>query len=164
MGKNSKAITKGCPHCGMQIAVACKVCPGCRRVLIANTKRSGPTPAPPPPPPPPPPVEVVSRRTSRVKRGKPQFYDASQFEKKKQIKRRKEPEIIRARNINVAPAQSQALSKKKIKKKVKPAEKEEQVEEEEPPPINLTPDKIKQFSIVLNELNYKLFSTSWTAV
>ncbi|XP_060808430.1 UPF0547 protein C16orf87 homolog isoform X6 [Amyelois transitella] len=79
MGKN-KMIAKSCPKCEMQkssfqVAVASKSCK-CGHTFFAARRGADSLPA----------VEDIRRRTGRVRRSQPQFYDAQHYQK--QIKRR----------------------------------------------------------------------------
>ncbi|KAL1129832.1 hypothetical protein AAG570_012776 [Ranatra chinensis] len=95
------------------------------------------------------------RRTERVKREKPNYYDASEFEKKTKKKRleRNAAEASRERSRSSA----QPLKKKRKKKLCKSTKEQE----EEDPCITLSLEKTRQCSIILAELNRKLFTTTW---
>ncbi|XP_014250473.1 UPF0547 protein C16orf87 homolog isoform X2 [Cimex lectularius] len=184
MGKNNKAITKCCPFCELQVAVACKSCPGCQHSFY-NAKKLLAQSA----------VEDrgfgIRRRTERVKREKPNYYDASEFEKKTKKKRmeRSSPELAReggrdrsgvgigtgryssgerdskgngtddGRDGRGVSSNTDTL-KKKTKKKPGKNVKES---DEEDPFLNLSKEKLVQLSIVLAEINRKLHSTGWRA-
>jgi hypothetical protein len=96
----TRMLTKICPECNEQTAVASKKCTGCGHkystkvesiyttphIVKGKTKRTakaspGKTSASSSP-------TDTRRRTSRVSRGKPNYYDALQFEKKKKIKKK----------------------------------------------------------------------------
>lgn len=74
MGKH-KMIAKSCPKCELQVAVASKSCK-CGHTFFAARRGADCLPA----------VEDIRRRTGRVRRSQPQFYDAQHYQK--QIKRR----------------------------------------------------------------------------
>ncbi|XP_014275984.1 UPF0547 protein C16orf87 homolog [Halyomorpha halys] len=150
MGKNSKTITKLCPLCEIQVAVACKSCPGCKH-SFHNSKRLSLAQA----------LHytdafalVSRRRTERVKREKPNYYDSSEFEKKVS-KKRHERNSIDHREDHCRP-QLQTFKKKRKKKIMKSMK-----EEDEEIAITLTNDKMKQCSIILAELNRKMYTTTW---
>lgn len=150
MGKNSKTITKGCPFCELQVAVACKTCPGCKH-SFHNAKRLSLTQS----------IHysesltiVSRRRTERVKREKPNYYDASEFERKAAKKRLERSRL--ENNSERCRPHLQSLKKKK-KKKLNKAIKEE----DEETTIILPSDKLKQCSIILAELNRKMSTTTW---
>lgn len=63
-------ITKACPKCNLNIAVASKSCK-CGHAFF-NTRKPGRND-----------TEICERRTGRVKREKPQFYDAQEYDKRK---------------------------------------------------------------------------------
>lgn len=82
----SRAIVKHCPKCDARVAVATKECK-CgysffqtrRSMRIREAVEAEEVEA----------VEAERRRTSRVRREKPNFYDSQQFEKKKKKKETK---------------------------------------------------------------------------
>ncbi|CAH0385840.1 unnamed protein product [Bemisia tabaci] len=86
MGKIKNSVRKTCPECAyQQVAVACKFCPKCKYSFVAKKDTYVPPPSATDPK-----KEENSkepnpdnrRRTERVKRVKPNFYDASEFERK----------------------------------------------------------------------------------
>uniref|UniRef100_A0A069DPH4 Uncharacterized protein n=1 Tax=Panstrongylus megistus TaxID=65343 RepID=A0A069DPH4_9HEMI len=155
MGKSNKAITKCCPFCELQVAVACKSCPGCKHSFY-NAKRMSLAQA----------VivgEGCRRRTERVKREKPNYYDASEYEKKTKKKRleRNSVDIPKERG---RPRVGEPYKKKAIKKKkittggIKAVGKES---EDDEGLLVLTADKARQCSIILAELNRKFIATTF---
>ncbi|XP_057376445.1 UPF0547 protein C16orf87 homolog isoform X1 [Daphnia carinata] len=96
---NSKAITKSCPSCSKHVAVACKNCP-CGHIffvarrssaLVSKMKEEADRTTRVSPPPPPDPstssrFQPGIRRTERVKRDKPDFYNASEYDKQRKPK------------------------------------------------------------------------------
>ncbi|XP_073990569.1 uncharacterized protein [Rhodnius prolixus] len=155
MGKSNKAITKCCPFCELQVAVACKSCPGCKHSFY-NAKRMSLAQAVM--------VEGCRRRTERVKREKPNYYDASEYEKKTKKKRleRTSVELPKERG---RPRVGESYKKKAIKKKkitsagLKAVVGKESEEDE--PLVLLTADKARQCSIILAELNRKFILTTF---
>lgn len=153
MAKIKKTAVKCCPLCQMKVGVASKTCPGCKHSYV-NAKR---------------PTQVQSpaeetlgarrRRTERVKRGKPNYYDASEYEKKT----KKKTLVIGTKELRSRPLRNEPLNNKKKKKKTIKKEKEEieTVEEEEEPPPVLTAEKARQCSIILAEINRKFMCTTW---
>lgn len=82
----SRAIVKNCPKCETRVAVATKACK-CGYSFF-NTRKSirvrGGEPDRSPE------IEIDERRrTSRVRREKPQFYDSQEYEKKPKKKEKK---------------------------------------------------------------------------
>ncbi|KAK9497917.1 hypothetical protein O3M35_003816 [Rhynocoris fuscipes] len=155
MGKSNKAITKCCPFCELQVAVACKSCPGCKhsfynakRMSVAQAVNTGDD-------------SSRRRRTERVKREKPNYYDASEFEKKTKKKRheRNSMDVPRERG---RPRVADSLKKKSIKKKkaniVKNIGKES---EDEDAIVVVTGDKARQCSIILADLNRKFLAATF---
>ncbi|XP_046441364.1 UPF0547 protein C16orf87 homolog [Daphnia pulex] len=95
---NNKAITKNCPSCSKHVAVACKNCL-CGHIffvarrssaLVSRMKEENDKKTSVSPPPPPEPTSSRSqsgiRRTERVKRDKPDFYNASEYDKQRKPK------------------------------------------------------------------------------
>lgn len=76
----SRAIVKNCPKCDARVAVATKSCK-CGYAFFQTRRSERIREA----------VEEVDerRRTSRVRREKPNYYDSQQFEKKKKKKETK---------------------------------------------------------------------------
>lgn len=76
----SRAIVKNCPKCDGRVAVATKACK-CGYAFFKTRRSERIREA----------VEEVDerRRTSRVRREKPNYYDSQQFEKKKKKKETK---------------------------------------------------------------------------
>lgn len=88
-------ITKYCPKCKNKLAVASKKCKCGHTFFVTRSSRTSNTPP-----------EVVDerRRTGRVKRVKPNYYDSQEFEKKKKRgkKTRQSLQTRVSRNVNVA--------------------------------------------------------------
>ncbi|XP_063239688.1 UPF0547 protein C16orf87 homolog [Bacillus rossius redtenbacheri] len=143
-------IGKCCPKCVQQVPVASKTC-RCGHVFF-TTKRTanyqldaedGGT---------------QRRRTERVKRGKPNYYDALEFDK--EIKKR-----VQSRGGTDSPQKKDGedgrgshLRKRRKKKK---AEREE--EEKEGPALNTMPDNGIKGAVILAEINRRIGSVSWSA-
>lgn len=85
----SRAIVKNCPKCESRVAVATKSCK-CGYAFFKTRRSERIREA----------VEEVDerRRTSRVRREKPNYYDSQQFEKKKKKKETKVPHV----NLNAS--------------------------------------------------------------
>ncbi|RZF33573.1 hypothetical protein LSTR_LSTR008219 [Laodelphax striatellus] len=146
----AKTVKKSCTSCGIQVAVACKTCPGCKNLFITPRRAlelsgaSGSSDDP---------AAGSRRRTERVKRVKPNYYDASEFEKKTTKKKRMERGTI-GRGRPPKPAHLKKTKKKKSKS---------QNDSEEDLTAMLTPEKTLQCSIILAELNRKFSSSTWKA-
>ncbi|XP_022907742.1 UPF0547 protein C16orf87 homolog isoform X2 [Onthophagus taurus] len=133
-----KMIAKGCPKCEQQVPVACKACP-CGYSFF-NARRTS---------------KVLSqsddrRRTQRVRREKPDYYDILEYDK--QIKKTK------ARNSECENDEdgSKRDASKPRRKKVK---KEE--EEEDDVMLGLSIEKQNQCAVILEELNRKMQLVMW---
>ncbi|XP_059491146.1 UPF0547 protein C16orf87 homolog [Neocloeon triangulifer] len=148
-------ISKGCPKCKNQVAVACKACP-CGHIfftarnrartfdnlLVASAGASG---------------EIQGqRRTERVKREKPKFYDSLQYENK--LKKRRKPKITQPVYEEEKDEEDEDSDPKGKKRRII-----KKIEEDEDPMVNLPNEKLQQCSIELAELNRKIFSVSWKA-
>ncbi|XP_044764876.1 UPF0547 protein C16orf87 homolog [Coccinella septempunctata] len=128
-------IAKGCPKCDQQVPVACKACP-CGYSFF-NARRTARVLSP---------GADMRRRTQRVRREKPNYYDALEYDKRaRKTKRHSECED---EDVN----KKEGKRKKKVKK-----------EEEEDDDLinNLPPEKQKQCAIILEELNRKLQMVTW---
>lgn len=68
--RKNKMIAKGCPKCDQQVPVACKACPCGHSFFNARRNTRAASPA-----------EEIRRRTQRVRREKPNYYDALEFDK-----------------------------------------------------------------------------------
>ncbi|KAK7604474.1 hypothetical protein V9T40_005660 [Parthenolecanium corni] len=158
-----KVNKKACSNCGLEAAVARKVCAGCntpfykRSTYFCEKKEyelpsaeksdeSGESK---------PQEESNRRRTERVKREKPHFYDASEFENKN----RKKNNVKSTTKTNKA-AVTQIEKKGKRLKELKPRETLAEADENLYESI-ITPRKVEQLSIILDELNSKLFICAW---
>ncbi|KAF2880152.1 hypothetical protein ILUMI_26015 [Ignelater luminosus] len=131
-----KMITKGCPKCEQQVPVACKAC-RCGHTFFSARRTTRALS----------PVDESRRRTQRVRREKPDFYDSLEYDK--QVKRAK------LRNSECEDGDKKDPNKVK-RRKIKVEE-----EEEEDTVIPLTPEKQLMCTIVLNEINRKLQMVTW---
>lgn len=95
------------------------------------------------------PGEDIRRRTQRVKREKPNYYDSLEYEK----------QTRRARLRNSECDDDDYMKKDGIKPKKKKVKKEE--EEEEDMFSNLSAEKQAQYALILGELNRKLQLVTW---
>ncbi|XP_011137690.1 UPF0547 protein C16orf87 isoform X2 [Harpegnathos saltator] len=135
----TKTISKGCPKCEQQVPVACKACPCGHSFFNArrNSIKSPPSPDS---------GVMKTRRTNRIKREKPNYYDALEYDK--QTKK------------------SAKLNKKK-KRKGKGKGKNGSSngigdDDDEMEGINgLSPEKQLTCSLILQELNNKMKVVAW---
>ncbi|PSN30740.1 hypothetical protein C0J52_21644, partial [Blattella germanica] len=98
------------------------------------------------------------RRTERVKREKPNYYDAMEYEKQTKKKRNRTTTIHGEHNRKGDHGDTQHRLKKKRKKKV--TEEKEQ-EERDVPYSMFTPENSLKCFVILAEINRKIGSTSW---
>ncbi|CAH0385839.1 unnamed protein product [Bemisia tabaci] len=162
MGKIKNSVRKTCPECAyQQVAVACKFCPKCKYSFVAKKDTYVPPPSATDPK-----KEENSkepnpdnrRRTERVKRVKPNFYDASEFERKPKKRKRGRVAVKDKNEGGLKTATTSDLRRKKRQKRRNAKKKER---DNEPAKILLTPEKIHQCSIILAELNRKMAITAW---
>lgn len=149
-------IAKGCPKCDQQVPVACKACPCGHSFFNARRNTRAASPA-----------EDIRRRTQRVRREKPNYYDALEFDKqvKKVIKNRRffctrilfvifcwQTKTRNSECDNDDDSRQITKKKKKVKKE----------DEEEDDLINhMSAEKQVQCGIILSELNRKMTSVTW---
>lgn len=118
--------------------VACKACPCGHSFFSARRTARVLSPG-----------EDIRRRTQRVKREKPNYYDSLEYDK----------QTRRARLRNSECDEEDYIKKDGIKPKKKKVKKEE--EEEEDMFSNLSPEKQAQYTLILGELNRKLQLVTW---
>ncbi|XP_066999378.1 UPF0547 protein C16orf87 homolog isoform X2 [Anabrus simplex] len=144
-----KMITKSCQKCSSQVPVACKACrcghpflTGQRRamMLAAESRDEG---------------AVQRRRTERVKREKPNYYDALEYDK--QQKKRKRNRSSTDEHVEQTTEDDSHQLKKKNRKRTVKVERE--MEEDDVSP--LSPEKDYKCSLILSEINRKMCITSW---
>lgn len=153
-----KSVTKECPGCERQLPVACKTCPcghlfrkssdSAAVVAVPSPSRAAPGPAGDGESP-------ARRRTERVKREKPKFYDASQYERapRKRKPKAAEPDVKKVR----------IDERRSLKKEVKEEREEnnggggdEQDVVYEDIMADATREETAKYAIVLSEINRKL--------
>nr|XP_023011767.1 UPF0547 protein C16orf87 homolog [Leptinotarsa decemlineata] len=133
-------IAKICPSCKQQVPVACKSC-RCGHFFY-NAKRIAREFA----------IEAdYRRRTARVRREKPNYYDALEYDKHiKKIKKR----ISECDNED-----DDDLKKENCKNKKKKVKKEE--DEDDEVLSKVTPDMQQHCQMILDHLNLKLKMVTW---
>lgn len=142
-------IAKSCPKCSLQMPVACKACP-CGHAFITG-RRTGST------------SEKDDgipkrRRTERVKREKPNYYDALEYDKQmKKLQRR------RNRSSTEDHTEQPDDDRHRLKKKRKRTLKSDKDQDEDHMMSNLSPEKGYKCSLILSEINRKICVTSWRA-
>ncbi|XP_075989668.1 uncharacterized protein LOC142985409 [Anticarsia gemmatalis] len=152
MGKN-KMIAKSCPKCELQVAVASKSCK-CGHTFFAARRGADCLPA----------VEDIRRRTGRVRRSQPQFYDAQHYQK--QIKRRspKKRSLSRSMDEDIKPKDKNESARARRRRALRRAQR--------PPPTNsgdrtrdttpqLRPPQLARCRLILQEINRKISAVTW---
>ncbi|XP_046976140.1 UPF0547 protein C16orf87 homolog isoform X2 [Vanessa cardui] len=152
MGKN-KMIAKSCPKCELQVAVASKSCK-CGHTFFAARRAADTLPA----------VEDIKRRTGRVRRSQPQFYDAQHYQKQK----RKSP---KKRIISKTYSDEDYKGKGKIesatararrRRALRRAQREPpQGDRTRDPTPQLRPAQLARCRLILSEINRKMRAVTW---
>ncbi|XP_060515776.1 UPF0547 protein C16orf87 homolog [Cylas formicarius] len=142
MPKN-KMIAKICPACKAQVPVACKSCP-CGHFFY-NARRIAREFA----------IEAdYLRRTARVRREKPNYYDALEYDKHiKKLKKR----LSESRNDD--DDEDDEVDKKEGRMKRKKVKKEE--EEEDDIVTRFTPEMQMHCNMILDHINSKMQVVMW---
>ncbi|XP_037088141.1 UPF0547 protein C16orf87 homolog [Pollicipes pollicipes] len=148
-----KSVTKECPGCERQLPVACKTCP-CGHSFrkpsdstsvptrLSSSSKEGESPA--------------RRRTERVKREKPKFYDASQYER---APRKRKPKVIvepEVKKVRIDERRSFKEKEKEREDNGAGAAGEEQEIVYEDIMADATREETAKYAIVLSEINRKL--------
>ncbi|CAH1153838.1 unnamed protein product [Phaedon cochleariae] len=133
-------IAKICPSCKQQVPVACKSCP-CGHFFF-NARRIAREFA----------IEAdFRRRTSRVRREKPNYYDALEYDKHiKKMKKR----ISECDN-----EEDDDVKKENCKHKKKKLKKDE--DEEDEIISKITPEVQQHCQMILDQINLKLKVVTW---
>lgn len=155
-------IAKSCPKCEMQVAVASKSCK-CGHTFFSARRGADTLPA----------VENIKRRTGRVRRSQPQFYDAQHYQK--QIKRRSPKKRSLSRSIDedsknsrektenasaiALPVASRARRRRALRRtrRSPPAS----VNNSRDPTPNLRPAQLARCRLILQEINRKMSAVTW---
>ncbi|XP_053622917.1 UPF0547 protein C16orf87 homolog [Plodia interpunctella] len=151
MGKN-KMIAKSCPKCEMQVAVASKACK-CGHTFFAARRGADNLPA----------VEDIRRRTGRVRRSQPQFYDAQHYQK--QIKRRSpkkrgSDDDYKGNKDKSESATARARRRRALRRAQRPAPAAAERAARDPTPL-LKPSQLARCSLILQEINRKMRAVTW---
>uniref|UniRef100_A0A1L8DAA3 Uncharacterized protein n=1 Tax=Nyssomyia neivai TaxID=330878 RepID=A0A1L8DAA3_9DIPT len=137
-------IKKACPACKSQVAVACKSCKCGHSFFNARGRKNSQK------------VEGEARRTGRVRREKPQFYDPSKFENKKKRKKRKN-----STKYPIEPNVKPGRTGTRLRGPGRGRTKKIQEETKGSKITDLSEEKQKVASIILAEINQKLGSVVW---
>ncbi|XP_013189015.1 UPF0547 protein C16orf87 isoform X3 [Amyelois transitella] len=156
MGKN-KMIAKSCPKCEMQkssfqVAVASKSCK-CGHTFFAARRGADSLPA----------VEDIRRRTGRVRRSQPQFYDAQHYQK--QIKRRSPKkrgldEDYKGNKDKSESATARARRRRALRRAQRPPVTTNERAARDPTP-QLKPSQLARCRLILQEINRKMRAVTW---
>jgi len=153
-----KSVTKDCPGCERALPVACKTCPcghifrkpsdylglpgesglstGLSAGLAAESSGSS-----------------TRRRTERVKREKPKFYDASQYQRAPRKRKPKANELTEPKRVRLDEKRSLKVKEREREREEAPAE-EDMVYEDIM--ADATRQEVAKYSVVLSEINRKL--------
>ncbi|XP_076262119.1 uncharacterized protein LOC143197473 isoform X2 [Rhynchophorus ferrugineus] len=139
----AKMIAKICPACKAQVPVACKSCP-CGHFFY-NARRIAREFA----------IEAdYLRRTARVRREKPNYYDALEYDK--HIKKKR---LSESRNDD--DDEDEEIIDKKESKLRKKKQKKMEEDDEDDPMIKLTPEMMSHCSMILEHINSKMQLVTW---
>ncbi|XP_045456115.1 UPF0547 protein C16orf87-like [Melitaea cinxia] len=152
MGK-SKMIAKSCPKCELQVAVASKSCK-CGHTFFSARRAADTLPA----------AEDIKRRTGRVRRSQPQFYDAQHYQKQK----KKSP---KKRIISKTYNDEDYKGKGKIESATARARRRRALRRAQRPPVvadrtrdptpQLRPAQLARCTLILSEINRKMRAVTW---
>ncbi|XP_063371958.1 UPF0547 protein C16orf87 homolog [Cydia amplana] len=151
MVKN-KMIAKSCPKCHSQVAVASKSCK-CGHTFFAARRAADALPA----------VEEMRRRTSRVCRAQPQFYDAVHYEKQKKRSPKKRS-LSRSIDEEYKKEKSEsATARARRRRALRRAAREAPPAGERPrdPTPQLRPAQLATCALILQEINRKMQCVTW---
>lgn len=146
-------IAKSCPKCELQVAVASKACK-CGHAFFAARRAADCLPA----------VEDIRRRTGRVRRSQPQFYDAQHYQK--QIKKRspKKRSLSRSMDEDIKPKDkaesARARRRRALRRAQRPAPANTGERTRDPTP-QLRPPQLARCRLILQEINRKISAVRW---
>ncbi|KAG6456715.1 UPF0547 protein C16orf87 homolog [Manduca sexta] len=153
MGKN-KMIAKSCPKCELQVAVASKSCK-CGHTFFAARRAADTLPA----------AEDIRRRTGRVRRSQPQFYDAQHYQK--QIKRRSPKKRSLSRSLDEdykgkekESATARARRRRALRRAQRSPPAASSAPARDPTPL-LRPAQLARCKLILQEINRKMTAVTW---
>ncbi|XP_041984001.1 UPF0547 protein C16orf87 homolog [Aricia agestis] len=151
MGRN-KMIAKSCPKCEMQVAVASKSCK-CGHTFFASRKGADSLPA----------VEDIKRRTGRVRRSQPQFYDAQHYQKqKKRSPKKRSLSRSMDEDYKTKEKSDSATARARRRRALRRAQRERPAQERTRDPTpQLRPAQIARCQLILSEINRKMQSVTW---
>ncbi|XP_059050355.1 UPF0547 protein C16orf87-like [Achroia grisella] len=149
MGKN-KMIAKSCPKCEMQVAVASKTCK-CGHTFFAARRTTESLPA----------SEDIRRRTGRVRRSQPQFYDAQHYQK--QIKKRSPKKRTLDDDFKAKTKGESATARARRRRALRRAQRSPQTggDRTRDPTPQLRPAQLARCQLILQEINRKMQAVTW---
>jgi len=187
MPKKAGPVVKECDRCDQQIPVACKTCPQCSHELIPEKERKEESS--------PETLEVESntdlgerRRSVRAKRDKPDYYDALDYDSKRQKTPRSDKKKSSGLPVRAAAQaaggklrrfpgnpqnqgratltwKKEEMDIAKKKKKVQVVNKKEEAEEVGEPVLEEIPqEKVFPCAVSLAEINRKLGVVMWKPI
>ncbi|XP_072946897.1 uncharacterized protein [Epargyreus clarus] len=150
MGKN-KMIAKSCPKCEMQVAVASKACK-CGHTFFASRRGADSLPA----------VEDIRRRTGRVRRSQPQFYDSQHYQKQKRRSPKKRS-LSRSMDDDYKGKEKNetATARARRRRALRRSQREPAGERTRDPTPQLRPAQLARCNLILLEINRKMRSVTW---
>ncbi|KAJ6638001.1 UPF0547 protein C16orf87 like [Pseudolycoriella hygida] len=165
MANKSRAIVKNCPKCDHSVAVASKSCKNkacghsffdAKRTTRSRSAQSAVD------------EEILRRRTKRVRREKPNYYDSQEFDKKKKKKDRRllfnhqgRPKAI-CQEIPQRSSKSPATIKESTAARAKRRRlRKEQENGGGDACARLTTEKQELATLILSEINRKIASVVW---
>uniref|UniRef100_U5EWL5 Uncharacterized protein n=1 Tax=Corethrella appendiculata TaxID=1370023 RepID=U5EWL5_9DIPT len=155
----TRMITKICPKCEVSIAVASKRCTRCNynfnksptfsqpQPIKSSSKKKKPAKA----------EKVDQRRSNRVRREKPNYYDSVQFDQKK----KKKPKSKSSKTSSEKPVLITTTKETTAARAKRRREKKEKIEDGVDLAGKLTLEKQDIAKLILAEINRKLGSVVW---
>ncbi|XP_013137162.1 PREDICTED: UPF0547 protein C16orf87 homolog isoform X2 [Papilio polytes] len=150
MGKN-KMIAKSCPKCELQVAVASKSCK-CGHTFFAARRGADTLPA----------AEDIRRRTGRVRRSQPQFYDSQHYQKEKKRSPKKRSLSTTIESDFKKEKGETATARARRRRALKRANRSPAVGERgRDPTPQLKPAQLARCNLILQEINRKMRAVTW---
>ncbi|CAH2064959.1 unnamed protein product, partial [Iphiclides podalirius] len=149
MGKN-KMIAKSCPKCELQVAVASKSCK-CGHTFFSARRGADALP-----------VEDIRRRTGRVRRSQPQFYDSQHYQKqKKRSPKKRSLSSTIERDFKKEKGESATARARRRRALRRAARSPPAAERARDPPPQLRPAQLARCRLILQEINRKMRAVTW---
>lgn len=150
----TKTISKGCPKCEQQVPVACKACPCGHSFFNArrNSVKGPPSPDS---------GTMKTRRTNRIKREKPNYYDALEYDKQTRKSAKLRRAVESNRDIDCRQLNKKRKRKGKGKGKGCGSSGAGEDDDEMEGVSGLSLEKQLTCSLILQELNNKMQIVAW---